>query len=87
MREISEVQIIPVKPHNGLVAFCSFILFDSIYCGSVGVYTRPAGGYRLVYPTKKVGETNLDIFFPINSNIGSRIEAKVVERMTNLQIN
>jgi len=74
---ISEIQIIPVKANKGLIAFCSFVLYEAIYCSSVGIYTRPQGGYRLVYPTKKVNETNLNIFHPINFTIGKIIEQKV----------
>jgi len=50
------MQIIPVKPKKGLIAFCCFVMFEATYCCSVGIYTRPGGGYRLVYPTKKVNE-------------------------------
>lgn len=56
MKTISEIQIVPVKPDKGLVGFCSFILYESIYCSSVAIFTRPDGSFRLVYPTKKVGE-------------------------------
>ena len=84
---INEIQIVPVKPSNGLIAFASFVLFNSIYCSSVGVYTRPTGGYRLVYPTKKIGEGQLNIFYPINSQIGLIIESEVSQCMEKLQIN
>jgi len=74
---ISEIQIIPVKPDKGLIAFCSIMLYEAVYCSSVGIYTRPQGGCRLVYPTKKVNETNLNIFHPINSRTGKIIEQEV----------
>ncbi|HSG30838.1 MAG TPA: hypothetical protein VLB82_04755 [Thermodesulfobacteriota bacterium] len=56
MKIISEIQVIPVKANKGLIAFCSFVLYESIYCSSVGIYTSPHGGYRLVYPTKTVNK-------------------------------
>jgi len=86
IQTISEIQIIPIKANRGLIAFCSFVLYEAIYCGSVGIYTRPQGGYRLVYPTKKVNESNLNIFYPINSKIGKIIEHEVsneVEKVLN----
>jgi hypothetical protein len=49
---ISEVQVRPVKPKDGLVGFASFTLYKSSYVTSVGIRTRPAGGYRLTYPLK-----------------------------------
>ncbi len=51
---ISEIQVIPIKPQDGLVAFVSFDLDNCLYLGSIDIITRPQGGYRLTYPTKKV---------------------------------
>ncbi|MBI4185792.1 septation protein SpoVG family protein [Candidatus Berkelbacteria bacterium] len=78
---ISEVQITPVKPTNGLVAFASFVLWDALYCGSVAVLTRPQGGYRLLYPTKNIGTRKLDIFHPIGRELGQLIEHEVVSKL------
>lgn len=71
--KISEVQITPVKPHNGIVAFCSFVLDDSLYLGSIALMTRPDGALRLCYPTKKVGSQNINIFYPIQYKVGALI--------------
>lgn len=75
---ISEIQIIPIKPQNGLVAFASFVLDESLYLGSVGIVTRPNGGYRLVYPTKKIADKNLNIFYPIKKEFAQFIESEVL---------
>ena len=77
---LSEIQIIPIKPQNGLVAFASFVLDGSLYLGSIGIVTRPQGGYRLVYPTKKVAEKNLNIFYPINREFSQLVENEVVKQ-------
>ena len=77
---LSEIQIIPIKPQNGLVAFASFVLDGNLYLGSIGIVTRPNGGYRLVYPTKKVAEKNLKIFYPINRESALAIENEVVRQ-------
>ena len=54
--EITEIQITPIKPKNGLVAFASIVLENNIHLGSIGIYTKLDGsGYRITYPTKKVG--------------------------------
>jgi len=82
---ISEIQVTPVKPKDGLIAFASFILFGSIYCSSVAVYTRPNGGVRLVYPARKVGDKQVSVFYPINSQIGSKIESEVALCIKDLQ--
>jgi len=82
---ISEIQFVPVKPQNGLVGFASFVLDEKYYVGSVAVYTRLNGiGYRLVYPTKKVGEKNVGVFYPINASAGKGIEEAVAEKVKGL---
>lgn len=53
--KISEIQITPIKPQNGLVAFASCLINKGLYLGSIGILTRLEGGYRLTYPTKSVG--------------------------------
>jgi len=78
---INEIQIIPVKPINGLIGFASFVLFEAIYCSSVGIMTRPSGGFRLLYPTKKVGDKNISVYYPISKEVGLLIEEKVIEKL------
>lgn len=75
---LSEIQIIPIKPQNGLVAFASFVLDGNLYLGSIGIVTRLNGGYRLVYPTKKVADRSLNIFYPINRDFAQLIENEIV---------
>lgn len=77
MDTVSEINIIPVKPKFGLIAFASFVLFDSLYISSVAIYTRPHGGIRLVYPRKK----NLDICHPIKHQLGVSIENALLDEM------
>lgn len=77
---VSEIQIAPVKPKGGLVAFASFVFGDALYCGSVGVFTRPNGGYRLVYPTKLVAGRQLDMYHPISGTVGKLIEQEVITK-------
>ncbi len=78
--KVSEVQIVPIKPSGGLVAFASFVFNDALYCGSVGIFTRPSGGYRLVYPNKQVAGRQLDVFHPISGKVGRLIEQVVITK-------
>lgn len=80
MSAVSEIQIVPIKPANGLVAFASFVLDERLYLGSIGVLTRPLGGYRLVYPTRKIGNREIDVFHPINKDFGLEIEKAVISK-------
>lgn len=85
--KISEIQIIPIKPQQGLVAFASFVLDNNLYLGSIGIFTKPEGGYRLVYPTKKVGLRNINIFHPINKTFAESVEKEVIGKFEDVMNN
>jgi len=77
--KITEIQIIPIKPREGLVAFASIVVENSLYLGSIGVYTRiDDTGYRITYPTKKIGNKNINIYHPINKETGKAIEEAII---------
>lgn len=77
---ISEIQIIPIKPQGGLVGFASLVFDNSFYLGSIGIFTRPQGGYRLTYPTRPGPQGGLNIFYPINRHISEYIEQLVIKK-------
>lgn len=85
--KISEIQIVPIKPQAGLVGFASFVLDGSLYLSSIGIITRPEGGYRLVYPTKKIGLRNINIFHPINKEFAQSIEKEVISKFEDVMNN
>lgn len=77
--KITEIQIIPIKPKEGLVAFASVVVENSVYLGSIGVYTRINGtGYRITYPTKKIGGKNINIYHSINRETSKAIEEAII---------
>lgn len=82
--KITEISIIPLKPKNGLVALASCVFDDRLYLSSIGIYTKLKGGYRLTYPTKKIGEGSINIYHPINKEIGQIIEKIIVEKYEKL---
>ena len=83
--KITEVQIIPIKPKDGLVAFASVVLENGLYLGSIGVHTRLDGsGYRITYPTKKIGDKNINIYHPINKKTSKTIEQAVFKKLKEL---
>lgn len=77
---IDNVQIVPIKPKDGLVAFISFTYNRSFYFSSIGMYTRPQGGYRLSYPTRKTSTGNQPIFHPISKETAVLIEQTVINK-------
>ena len=83
--KISEINVIPVKPNEGLIGFASFVLEEKYYVGSVAIYTKLDGsGYRLVYPSKKVGIKNVNVFHPINTEVGKIIDEAVINKINEL---
>lgn len=78
--KITEIQIIPIKPTNGLVGFASIIVDETLFLGSIGIFTRPMGGYRLLYPTKKLGTQDINIFYPINKQFGQEVENLISQK-------
>lgn len=82
---ISEVNITPVKPTDGLVAFASCVIDGQLYIGSIGVHKLLDGsGYRITYPTKRIGSRQLNYFHPVNKEAGKVIELAIHNKCTEL---
>jgi len=82
---VSEVNITPVKPTDGLVAFASCVIDGQLYIGSLGVHQRLDGtGYRITYPTKKIGSSQLNYFYPVNKDTGRVIEQAITAKCVEL---
>ena len=79
--KITEVQITPIKPYNGLLGFASLVLDDKLYLGSIGVFQKLDGSdYRLTYPTKMVGAKQINIYHPINKEASKAIEKAIFKK-------
>ena len=79
--KITEVEIKPIKPQKGLVAFASIVIENNLYLGSIGVHTKlNSQGYRITYPNKKLGNNYIDIYHPINKQIGLKIEKAITKK-------
>ncbi len=46
--KLSEIEITPIKPRQGLLAFCSFVINEQFYVGDVAIYSRLDGNDRKV---------------------------------------
>lgn len=83
--KITEVQIIPIKANNGLIAFGSILFDDCLFLGSIGIHKKLDGsGYRITYPTKKIGEKDINIFHPINKEVSKLIEDEIIKKVNRL---
>ena len=78
---ITEVQIVPIKANDGLVAIASVVFDNSLFLGSIGVYTKRNGpGYRITYPTKNNSGRNFNIYHPIHKEVSEAIERAVLQK-------
>jgi DNA-binding cell septation regulator SpoVG len=78
---LSEIQIVPVRPRKGLLAFVSFIVNGSFYVADVAVYSGLGqNGYRLVYPMRTLPNgAKVNVFHPIKKDVAQEIERQVSE--------
>jgi len=68
--KISEINIVPTKPKDGLLGFASFVIDHDLYIGNVAIFSRlDRSGIRLVYPKKK----DIHCVCPINKEAGETI--------------
>jgi len=84
---VSEIQIIPVKPKDGLVAFASCVINSQFFLGNIAIYSSLSSpdGFRLVYPTKILNNgRNMPIAFPVNQATGFAIQKIIVEKYLKL---
>lgn len=85
--KISDIQIIPVVPRDGLVGFCSFIINGCLFVGDVGIFTSFTNplGYRLLYPDKilKNGK-RINCIYPITKEAGLLISEAVIDEYKRL---
>lgn len=88
--EVSEIQIIPIKPLNGLVAFASAVINNQFYIGNIAIYTSPVSpdGFRLVFPNKKIASGQIvDCFYPISKDAGDLVSKAIIHKYLELMDN
>jgi len=81
--EISEIQVIPLKPKEGLVAFASCVINNALYVGNIAVYTCQStpGGFRLVYPIKVLPNgKEIHCVHPINKEAGEIFSKAIIKK-------
>ena len=78
---VDEIEVVLVKPKDGLLGFASCVIEKQLYLGNIALHNSPtsADKYRLVFPAKKLltGRT-LQFFYPINSDFYRQIKSAIV---------
>ena len=81
--QISEIQIIPIKPKEGLIAFASCVINNALYIGNIAIYSSPSThlGFRLVYPVKVLPNgKEIHCVHPINKKAGELISKAIINK-------
>lgn len=88
--EPTEIQIQPIKPHNGLVGFASCVVNNQFYIGNIAILTAPRSksGYRLQYPNKKIGPNKyVDCFHPLTREAEEAVSQAIIRQYVSLMEN
>lgn len=83
--KVTKVEILPIKPQNGLMAFATIELDDQLYINSIGVHRKRDGsGYRITYPNRKIGEQSITICHPMKPELSKMIENAISRKVIEL---
>lgn len=83
--KITDVQINPVRPQDGLIAFASVIIFEQFRLNNIALRTTLNGGYRLVFPAKKLRNgAEIESFHPITAEATVALTNAIVEKYEDL---
>jgi SpoVG len=78
--KIKKVEVVPVKPNNGLIGFAHLLFEEGLYLGSIGIFRKlDGGGFRLTYPNRKVGDKEITIFHPTTQDCSRNFEEHIFE--------
>ncbi len=84
--QISEIEIIPIVPRSGLIAFASLTYNSQLRLNNLAIHTNLSNrGFRVTYPlqTLPTGK-KLYAFHPINKAIGDAITVAISEEFEKL---
>src|SRR5438874_12769826 len=83
--QVTEVEIVFVKPKDGMIGFASLVVDNQLYLSGIAIHRKLVdSGYRLTYPTRKVGEAQFSLFHPIRKPIGLAIERAIFDKLKNV---
>ena len=83
--KITKLEINLIKLNQGLIGFANIVLEDQFFVGSIGIHSKLNGkGYRLTYPSRKVGDQNITIFHPVKLELSRTIEEAIEAQINKL---
>ncbi len=83
---ITDIQILPVKPKDGLMAFCNFTLNNQFHISSVAIFLSLDGQrYRLSWPLKVLPNgKKIEVIYPLSADVANKIREAIIEKYMEL---
>jgi DNA-binding cell septation regulator SpoVG len=77
---VTQVEIIPVRPSKGLIAFSNIVIEGKLALNGVGIHTcLSRSGFRLLYPTKTLPNGKvIQMYYPINKQVADEIQDTII---------
>jgi hypothetical protein len=86
--QLSEINVIPIKPREGHIGFASFVINGQFYVGNVGIHSTLSGDIRLLYPEEILPNGKMVCsFHPITKYAGLEITRQVVAKYNSIITN
>ena len=82
---VTEVEVTPFRPRKGHLGFASCVVNGQFYLSDIAIFSRPAGGIRLGFPVKHLGNQSvLPIVKPLSREVEQAIEEAVYMKYESL---
>ena len=83
---ITKVEIIPIIPKQGHIAFANVVFEDKLALNGIGIHTcLSRQGYRLVYPNKQLPNGKIvQLYYPLNKETAKEIQDTVISQYEEL---
>ncbi len=84
--KISNLNFTAIRPRGSLIGFANLTLDGNLYLGDIGVHLKSDGEVSLAFPTKRLGETKIGIYHPINKKTEEAIRKAIEEKVEELNL-
>lgn len=84
--KITNIKIRQIVPEKGHIGFVSCVIDNWLFLNNIALFTRleDPTKIRLVFPEKKVGETKINIFYPLTSEAYFELEKAIQNQFTQI---
>lgn len=69
---------------SNIVAICSANYKNELFIGSIAIRRENDGKLKCLFPNKKIGNSKISIYYPLNKDIQERISNLIITKYQNL---